>query len=58
VLGALVPPKDVDALADAIIMALQTPYDPADVAKLGARGGWAASAAALHAVLERVTSRT
>ena len=57
-LGALVPPKNVEALADAIVMALQTPYDPAEVARLGARGGWAASAAALHAVLQRVTSRT
>ena len=59
VLGALVPPKDVDALADALVMALRTPYDPEAVAKLGARGGWSASAAALYAVLERaVTSRT
>ncbi|HET9992653.1 MAG TPA: glycosyltransferase, partial [Kofleriaceae bacterium] len=57
-LGTLVPPKNVDALADAIVMALKTPYDPAEVARLGARGGWAASAAALHAVLQRVTSRT
>jgi len=58
ILGSLVPAKNVDALADAIVMALQQPYDPAEVAKLGARGGWAASAAALHAVLQRATSRT
>jgi glycosyltransferase involved in cell wall biosynthesis len=58
ILGALVPPKDIDALADAIVMALKTPYDPTEVARLGARGGWAASAAALHAVLQRATSRT
>jgi glycosyltransferase involved in cell wall biosynthesis len=58
VLGALVPPKDVAALADALVMELRRPYDPAEVARLGARGGWAASAAALHAVLARVTSRT
>jgi glycosyltransferase involved in cell wall biosynthesis len=50
-LGALVPAKDPAALADALVSALQTPYDPAVVADLGARGGWAASAAALHAVL-------
>ena len=51
-LGALVPPKDIDALADALVIALRGSYDPAAVAELGARGGWAASAAALHAVLE------
>ena len=52
VLGTLVPPRDPDALAAALVAALREPYDPADVARLGARGGWAASAAALHAVLE------
>jgi teichuronic acid biosynthesis glycosyltransferase TuaC len=57
-LGALVPPKDVTALADALVMELRRPYDPAEVARLGARGGWAASAAALHAVLARVASRS
>jgi len=51
-LGAMVPPRDPDALAAAIATALRTPYDPAEVSSLGARGGWAASAAALHAVLE------
>ena len=51
-LGAMVPPCDPDALATAIASALRTPYDPAEVAALGARGGWAASASALHAVLE------
>ena len=50
-LGALVPPRDPDALAAALATALLEPYDPAAVASLGARGGWAASAAALHAVL-------
>ena len=50
-LGTLVPARDVDALAAALVTALRTPYDPAVVAALGARGGWAASAAALHAVL-------
>ena len=51
-LGQLVPPKDPDALADALVLALRHPYDPAEVARLGARGGWAASAAALHDVLK------
>jgi len=51
-LGALVPPHDPDALADALVLALREPYDAIEVARLGARGGWAASAAALHAVLK------
>lgn len=50
-LGALVPPRDPDALARALALALRTPYIPATVAALGARGGWDASAAALHQVL-------
>jgi glycosyltransferase involved in cell wall biosynthesis len=50
-LGALVPPGDPDALAQGIVTALRSPYDPNEVARLGARGGWAASASALHAVL-------
>jgi teichuronic acid biosynthesis glycosyltransferase TuaC len=50
-LGALVPPRNPDALAEALTLALRTPYDPAQVAELGARGGWEPSAAALHAVL-------
>ena len=53
VLGALVPPADPDALADALMTELRRPYDPVEVARLGATGGWAASAAALHAVLAR-----
>jgi glycosyltransferase involved in cell wall biosynthesis len=51
-LGSLVPPRDPEALADALVVALRQPYDPEEVARLGARGGWAASAAALHAVLQ------
>lgn len=54
-LGALVPPRDPPALAAALERALAVPYDPADVARLGARGGWDASAAALHAVLVAAT---
>lgn len=50
-LGSLVPPRDPDALADALVVALRSPYDANEVARLGARGGWAASATALHAVL-------
>ncbi len=51
VLGALVPPRDPDALAAAIVRSLDIPYNPATVAALGARGGWDASAAALYDVL-------
>jgi glycosyltransferase involved in cell wall biosynthesis len=51
-LGTLVPPRDPDALADALVIALRESYDPQHVATLGARGGWAASAAALHDVLK------
>ncbi|HSD87489.1 MAG TPA: glycosyltransferase family 4 protein [Kofleriaceae bacterium] len=50
-LGTLVPPRDPGALASAITTALRSSYDASDVARLGARGGWAASASALHAVL-------
>jgi len=55
-LGTLVPSKNPDALADALVLAVRQPYDPAEVAELGARGGWAASAAALHAVLQAAVS--
>lgn len=51
-LGELAPPRDPPAFAAAVERALATPYDPAAVAALGARGGWAASAAALHQVLD------
>lgn len=50
-LGALVPPRDPDALADALAREAAAPYDPDEVARQGARGGWDASAAALHDVL-------
>ncbi len=50
-LGELVPPSAPDSLAAAIVRALTTPYAPATVATLGARGGWDASAAALYEVL-------
>jgi glycosyltransferase involved in cell wall biosynthesis len=50
-LGELVPPRAPDALAAQIVRSLATPYAPATVAQLGARGGWDASAAALYEVL-------
>ena len=56
VLGALVPPRDPAALAGALDQALDQPYDPAEVAALGGRGGWAASAAALRDVLAAAAS--
>ncbi len=52
-LGTLVPPRDPPALAAALATALRTPYDAAEVAALGSRGGWTASAAALADVLRR-----
>lgn len=57
-LGELVPPRAPDALAAAIVRALPTPYAPATVAELGARGGWDASAAALYEVLVGAASAT
>ena len=50
-LGTLVPPRAPDALAAAIVRSLHSPYNPATVATLGARGGWDASASALYEVL-------
>lgn len=54
VLGTLVAPRDPEALGAAIATALRTPYDPASVARQGARGSWAASASALYDVLAEV----
>jgi teichuronic acid biosynthesis glycosyltransferase TuaC len=54
-LGTLVPPHEPEALARAIGDALQSPYDAGEVARLGAHGGWDASAAALHKVLVAAT---
>jgi len=50
-LGTLVPPRAPEQFAAALTQALRTPYVPEAVAELGARGGWDASAAALHDVL-------
>ena len=56
-LGRLVPPRDSEALAEAFIAALATPYDGAAVAALGVRGGWEDSAAHLEASLARALGR-
>lgn len=50
-LGTLVPAREPEQFAAALTQALRTPYAPEAVAELGARGGWDASAGALHAVL-------
>lgn len=51
-LGELVPPRDVGALASTIARIARQDYDAAEVAALGARGGWAESAGRLLDVLE------
>ena len=56
VLGTLVPPGDPPALAAALAQALRDPYDAAQIAALGARGGWDASAAALFDVIAEAAS--
>lgn len=50
-LGEMVPARDPDALADALVRAVERDYDPAEIAARGARGDWPASAAALAEVL-------
>jgi glycosyltransferase involved in cell wall biosynthesis len=52
-LGALVPVGDPPALATALAEVLAAPYDGAEIAALGARGGWDESAGRLLATLER-----
>jgi glycosyltransferase involved in cell wall biosynthesis len=56
VLGTLVPPGDPRALAAALAQALRDPYDAAQIAALGARGGWDDSAAALFDVIAEAAS--
>jgi teichuronic acid biosynthesis glycosyltransferase TuaC len=51
-LGELVPVKDVVALAGALERVAGSVYDAENIAKQGARGGWAESASKLHRVLE------
>jgi glycosyltransferase involved in cell wall biosynthesis len=55
-LGALVPARDPAALADVLGREVDTGYDPDEVARLGARGGWAESAARLEASLRAAVS--
>ena len=50
-LGALVPPREPAALAEALIVALRTSYDEARIVRLCEPQSWAESAARLHAVL-------
>jgi glycosyltransferase involved in cell wall biosynthesis len=55
-LGELVPAREPAALAAAIARVARSDYDPQEIARLGARGGWADSARALLASLERARS--
>jgi teichuronic acid biosynthesis glycosyltransferase TuaC len=50
-LGEMVPVRQPELLAQALIRAVDRDYDPAEVAARGARGGWAENAARLHQVL-------
>jgi glycosyltransferase involved in cell wall biosynthesis len=56
-LGELAPARDPEAFAAALARGLAAPYDPAAVAARGARGGWTASAEALHRVLDDAVAR-
>jgi glycosyltransferase involved in cell wall biosynthesis len=56
-LGELVPAREPAALAAALVSAASTSYDPADIARRGARGGWDESAAKLAATLEKAVAR-
>jgi glycosyltransferase involved in cell wall biosynthesis len=51
-LGEMVEPMNAAGLAAAIERQVFVDYVPEEVAAVGARGGWAESAARLHAVLE------
>lgn len=55
-LGELVAPRDPAALGEAICRVARAPYDPAEVARLGSRGDWEASARALYDVLARAAA--
>lgn len=50
-LGALVPPRDPVRLAEALGTAADARYEPADLARAGARHGWGESARQLEASL-------
>ena len=47
-LGLLVPPKQPEALAAALVQALQTPYDPEELSRSLGVPDWEGSAQALH----------
>jgi glycosyltransferase involved in cell wall biosynthesis len=51
-LGEMVEARDVAGLTVALERQLAADYSPSEVAAVGAAGGWADSAARLHAVLE------
>jgi teichuronic acid biosynthesis glycosyltransferase TuaC len=57
-LGEVVPARNLDALAPALARAALLDYEPAAVAELGARGGWAESAELLLHVLARAAHGT
>jgi teichuronic acid biosynthesis glycosyltransferase TuaC len=52
-LGVLIPVRDPQGLASALIAGLGSTVDPVTVAALGTRGGWEESAARLEASLAR-----
>ncbi len=54
--GTMVPPRNLDALARALVHGLREDYDPHAVSAEGPFGDWNDSAASLHAVLERAIS--
>jgi glycosyltransferase involved in cell wall biosynthesis len=55
-MGELVPARDVAALARALRLVLDQPYEPHAVADLATSGSWDASATALRAVLAAAIS--
>lgn len=54
--GQLVPRKNPEALAQALMSAVTLDYDPEQVAARGGRGDWGTSASELHRVLERAAT--
>jgi glycosyltransferase involved in cell wall biosynthesis len=56
-LGVMVPPRQPAALAEALVRELGVAYAPDEVSAKGARGGWDASAEALHQVLVEAVGR-
>lgn len=56
-LGAMIPARDVGALAEALSREARKPYDALEVAGRGSRGDWAQSAASLYEVLQDAAAR-